>query len=185
MRAEPHCPCKAPCPQKRPDTGHFLLQRIHGSGILHRRSFRYTLSLENLSCHCHETVNLVAVCTNGNPVFQMQPGCDGYVIRYLVRIPLLLTFCTASGEKFTISSCIEEVLPIRLQCPMSETWRYQPLINAAVRMACNCQSCSGCTCCPLLEVYLEGYLVSPCQMAGACPLPCPESKPWYPSPGCC
>lgn len=177
--------CKTHCPPKQPEGGHLLLQRIHGSGMLHRRSFRYSLSFDQIPCQYHPPFTLISVCTDGAPVWQMQNGCDGHVLRYLVRIPVTLTLCTSCGEQFCVSSCIEEVLPIRLHCPAGEAWRYQVYINAAVRMACSGQCCNGCSCCPLLEVLTEGYLLSPCQMAGACPLPCPENKPWYPPPGCC
>lgn len=183
MRPMP-CHPIVPCPSKEMDTGRFLLQRIHGSGTLHRRAYRYSLPLDNIPCHLHPPFTLVDISVSGTPVWQKIPCREKNMLRLQVHIPLLLTLCTDCGEHFTTASCIDETLMLRLSCPPSETWRCQLHVCAAVRQACACTKCTACSCSPLLDVLLEGHLLSPCTMAGACPLPCPPDKPWYPTPPC-
>lgn len=171
------------CPKPSEQKGSFFLQRIRGSGKLYRHAYRYILPLEDIPCCYCEPLSLREVQVNASPIWHKLPCRQQHNYIIQVQIPLQLTLCDANQRIFQTSSFITEQVPIHLQCPTDEIWRYKFDLDTAVRLCGCCNSCGCSECGAQLDVIIEAYLLSSCTVASSCPLPepCP-TKPWYPNP---
>lgn len=181
----PPCPgrpyppdCGAPCGPR----GNFLMQRILGSGKLHRRCQAYKLLLETLPCQAAGPMQVVDVTAADQcPRWEETPCPERNAMELLVQVPLLVRLRDRQGCLFTARASLEETLRLRLCCPEQECWRGRIYLQAAARLCGNACPCDGDGCCPArLELCLEGFLLLPCAAmppAPACPA---DPRPWYP-----
>lgn len=175
----PGGPCGCPPPAPPRPSGAFLMQRILGKGQLHKRRSCYSLCL----CAYKESdcLQLLDAAVSGNPRWEELPCHERGAVLLQVTIPLLLRIRDANGCIFTSESSLDEELRIRLSCREEEAWRGQIFVQGAVRLSGCARIQDGCFHAPL-EVFLEGFILSPCAVGPSCPPPCPEPKPWYPQP---
>ena len=184
MDMSPNC---APCgnqacspPQPR---GQYLIQKIIGSGKLHRRSQVYCLYPACIPAQARPPFTVVDVITAGDPAWEEAPCPERCALLIRVFIPLLVRIRDCNGCLYTVSARIEDEFRLRVSCPEHECWRGQIFVQAAVRL---CGSACRCSCAEEgirtpLEVMVEGFLLVPCPVGTGQP-PCPPPKPWYPEP---
>ena len=176
------CPCGGGCGLPCGPRGNYLMQRILGSGRLHRRCQTYDLQLTNLPCQAAAPLQAVDVTASDHPpVWEALPCPERGALALLVRLPLLVRLRDRQGCLFTAQAVIEETLRLRLCCPEQESWRGSIYLQGAARL-CSCACpCGGDGCCPArLEVCLEGFLLLPCAAFPPAPA-CPgDERPWYP-----
>ena len=158
------------------------MQRVLGSGKLHRRRECYPLCLE-LPGAADAPFSVLAVWADGAPCYEELPCHERGAALLSVSIPLAVQLRDAAGRCFTLSAAIQEELRLRCACPEQECWRGQIYLQAAARLAGSCcLDGTGCGSLPL-ELILEGYILTSCMMGAPVAPPCPEAKPWYPQPG--
>lgn len=181
-REERPCP---PCPEAPEPLssccGGFLMQRIIAVGRLHRRRKCAALCLDGLPSQAQPPFTVVEVSLRALPSWEEMPRRCPQGLALLVQLPLQVRVRDGCGRTYTVSSAIEEELPLRFECPQNECWRGQPFVQAAVRLAGRACPCGGCQCDVPLEVLLEGYILAPCTL-GRPSNGCPPSRPWYPQP---
>lgn len=105
---------------------------------------------------------------------------DGLML--LANVPVALRLRDDRGRVFSAEASAEEELFLQYRCPEKDGWRGQIFVQAAVRpWRARCRSLHCDSCQVLIELLLEGYLLSPC--AVGCPeTPAcrPDSRPLYP-----
>ena len=157
------------------------MQRILGSGRLHRRCQSYHLRLETLPCQAAGPIQAVDVTAEQSPIWEEAPCPERNAMELRVQVPLRVRLQDRQGCLFTSRASLEETLRLRLCCPEQECWRGRVYLQAAVRLCGNACPCDGDGCCPArLELWLEGFLLLPCAAmptAPACPA---DPRPWYP-----
>lgn len=171
--------CMEPCPQNR-----YLVNQVMGFGRLQKHGYRYPLQIDALPYGFQPPFRLHDVQVLG-PV-QARPvlcGCGpGCAVE--VEVPLLLCLTDCNERCFTASAFLQEKVQLHLQCHPREIWRHTLNAHAAVRLNSPCCFCCAGECAAILDVFIEVYLVNPCMTGPSCPQPCPENRPWYPSPIC-
>ena len=178
-------PCVPICKPPAPCGESFLVHRILGMGKLCRRSCRYTFPLENIPCGMEAPFTLQHIAVQHSPMYDLLPCRMNGSVRLQVKIPVVLTLCGQCGRTFSLNTCLEEEVLLRLHCQDQDTCKAQPYIAASVHLACNGSPCSPCECSALLDVSIDAYLLAPCIMGAAHPSPRCDVRPWYPQPHCC
>lgn len=173
-----HTPCR---PEPR-ECERLLLQRIVGSGRLQYFRRSCTLPFDAQEGCAKPPFTLTHVQQNGPVSWQQCPGIAQHAAFIRAKVPILLTGTDACCKAVKISACLEETFPLQFFCQPQKPWKLE--IWADVRLCCPC-TCACAECCPLLDVCIEAYALSPHIFAAPCTQPCADPRPWYPQTSCC
>ncbi len=158
------------------------MQRILASGSLRRRRSCYPLNLNSLPEQAQPPFTVLEAASCGMPCWEEIPGRDRRGVCLLVTVPLSLRVRDGNGCVYCVSTEIQEELLLRYQCPPYESWRGQPMVQAAVRLAGRPCPCDCVRCNVPLEVCIEGYLIAPCTLNRPEQHCCSQPLPWFPEP---
>lgn len=179
------CSCRPLCPPPENGCGgakdNFLMQRILGSGRLHRRCQLYQLQPLDFPCQAAPPLQIVNATVDRTPAWEEAPCAEKGTMLLRVDVPLLLRLRDRQGCFHDSAAFITEDLRLRLCCPEQECWRGNIFLQAAARLCGNACPWEGKDCCPVrLEVLLDGFLLLPCPAFPPVPACPPNTRPWYP-----
>ena len=164
------------------------MQRILAGGKTCKRPACVSLCPDRLPSGAQPPFSVTEAGVCGPVRWQEIPSCRRGVLALLCLVPVALRLTDACGRCFSVDASAEEELTLCYRCPENEGWRGQIFVQAAARpwrrtpcaRRCACGSAMPDPFQAPIELLLEGYLLSPCAVGGAAPLPCPDPRPLYP-----